>query len=71
MLCDLCGEIIIRCCIYEVVYLERRLHSLYAMLKNYLIISVKVLLRRKFYTFISLVGISFALMVLMVLSALY
>ena len=41
------------------------------MLKNYLIISFKVLMRRKFYTFISLFGISFALMVLMVLFALY
>jgi putative ABC transport system permease protein len=41
------------------------------MLKHYLIISFKVLLRRKFYTFISLFGISFALMVLMVFFALY
>jgi putative ABC transport system permease protein len=41
------------------------------MLKNYLIISFKVLMRRKFYTFISLFGISFALMVLMVFFALY
>ena len=41
------------------------------MLKNYLIISFKVFMRRKFYTFISLFGISFALMVLMVFFALY
>ncbi len=41
------------------------------MLKNYLIISFKVLMRRKFYTFISLFGISFALMVLMIFVALY
>jgi putative ABC transport system permease protein len=41
------------------------------MLKNYLIISFKVLMRRKFYTFISLFGISFALMVLMVFFALF
>jgi len=41
------------------------------MLKNYLIISFKVLMRRKFYTFISLFGISFTLMVLMVFFALY
>ncbi|MBT8369782.1 MAG: ABC transporter permease [Deltaproteobacteria bacterium] len=41
------------------------------MLKNYLIISFKVFIRRKFYTFISLFGISFALMVLMVFFALY
>jgi putative ABC transport system permease protein len=36
------------------------------MLKNYLKIALKVLLRRKFYTFISLFGISFTLMVLTV-----
>jgi putative ABC transport system permease protein len=36
------------------------------MLKNYLKIAWKVLLRRKFFTFISLFGISFTLMVLMV-----
>ena len=41
------------------------------MLKHYLIISFKVLMRRKFYTFISLFGISFALMVLMVFFAIY
>jgi putative ABC transport system permease protein len=47
------------------------LPKLDVMLKHYLIISVKVLLRRKFYTFISLFGISFALMVLVVFFALY
>ena len=36
------------------------------MLKNYLKMAVKVLLRRKFFTFISLFGISFTLIVLMV-----
>lgn len=36
------------------------------MLKNYLKLSLKVLLRRPFYTFVSLFGISFTLMVLMV-----
>jgi putative ABC transport system permease protein len=41
------------------------------MLKNYLKIAWKVLLRRKFFTFISLFGISFTLMVLMVATALY
>jgi putative ABC transport system permease protein len=40
------------------------------MLKNYLKIAFKVLLRRKFFTFISLFGISFTLMVLMVVTAL-
>ncbi|MGV3639920.1 MAG: ABC transporter permease [Adhaeribacter sp.] len=40
------------------------------MLKNYLKIAWKVLLRRKFFTFISLFGISFTLMILMVASAL-
>lgn len=39
------------------------------MLKNYLKIALKVLLRRKFFTFISLFGISFTLVVLMVASA--
>jgi putative ABC transport system permease protein len=39
------------------------------MLKNYLKIALKVLLRRKFFTFISLFGISFTLMVLMVVTA--
>jgi putative ABC transport system permease protein len=40
------------------------------MLKNYLKIAWKVLLRRKFFTFISLFGISFTLMILMVATAL-
>jgi putative ABC transport system permease protein len=39
------------------------------MLKNYLKIALKVLLRRKFFTFISLFGISFTLIVLMVATA--
>jgi len=39
------------------------------MLKNYLKIALKVLLRRKFFTFISLFGISFTLVVLMVITA--
>lgn len=39
------------------------------MLKNYLKIALKVLLRRKFFTFISLFGISVTLVVLMVASA--
>jgi putative ABC transport system permease protein len=41
------------------------------MLRNYLIISFKVFMRRKFYTFISIFGISLTLMVLMVFFALY
>ncbi|MFD3001560.1 ABC transporter permease [Pontibacter toksunensis] len=41
------------------------------MLKNYLKIAWKVLLRRKFFTFISLFGISFTLMVLMVATSLF
>jgi putative ABC transport system permease protein len=40
------------------------------MLKNYLKIAWKVLLRRKFFTFISLFGISFTLMILVVITAL-
>ncbi|MGH7496637.1 MAG: ABC transporter permease, partial [bacterium] len=40
------------------------------MLKNYLKIALKVLLRRKFFTFISLFGISFTLIVLIVVNAL-
>lgn len=40
------------------------------MIKNYLKIAVKVLLRRKFFTFISLFGISVTLLVLLVASAL-
>lgn len=41
------------------------------MLKNYLKIAFKVFLRRKFYTFISLFGISFTLVVLMVAAAIF
>ncbi|EJF09390.1 MULTISPECIES: ABC transporter permease [Pontibacter] len=41
------------------------------MLKNYIKIAWKVLLRRKFFTFISLFGISFTLLVLMVASSLF
>jgi putative ABC transport system permease protein len=39
------------------------------MLRNYLTIAYKVLLRRKFYTFVSLFGTAFALVVLMVSAA--
>ena len=39
------------------------------MLKNYLKIALKVLMRRKFFTFISLFGISFTLMILLLVSA--
>lgn len=41
------------------------------MLLNYLKIAWKVLLRRKFFTFISLFGISFTLMILLVVTSLY
>lgn len=41
------------------------------MLKNYLKIALKVLVRRKFFTFISLFGISFTLLVLMVVTAFF
>ena len=41
------------------------------MLKNYIKIAWKVLLRRRFFTFISLFGISFTLMVLMVVTSLF
>ena len=41
------------------------------MLKNYLKMAVKILLRRKFFTFISLFCISFTLIVLMVVVAFY
>jgi putative ABC transport system permease protein len=41
------------------------------MIKNYIKIAWKVLLRRKFFTFISLFGISFTLMILMVVTALF
>ena len=40
------------------------------MLKNYLKVAFKVLLRRKFFTFISLFGISLTLLVLLVFTAL-
>src|SRR6185503_17719863 len=40
-----------------------------AMLKHYLTLAIKVLLRRKFFTFISLFAISFTLLVLMVATA--
>src|SRR6185295_8230211 len=39
------------------------------MLRHYLTLAVKVLLRRKFFTFISLFAISFTLLVLMVATA--
>jgi putative ABC transport system permease protein len=39
------------------------------MLRHYLTLATKVLLRRKFFTFISLFGISFTLLVLMVITA--
>lgn len=39
------------------------------MLRHYLVLAVKVLLRRKFFTFISLFGISFTLVVLTVATA--
>ncbi len=41
------------------------------MLNHYLLLAVKVLLRRKFFTFISLFGISFTLLVLTVVAALF
>ncbi len=41
------------------------------MIKNYIKIALKVLLRRKFFTFISLFGIGFTLVVLMVITALF
>lgn len=40
------------------------------MLRNYLLLAVKVLARRKFYTFISLFGIALTLMVLILLTSL-
>ena len=39
------------------------------MLKNYIKLALKVLSRRKFFTFISLFGISFTLMVLMIIAS--
>ncbi len=41
------------------------------MLNHYLVLAVKVLLRRKFFTFISLFGIGFTLLVLTVVTALF
>ncbi|MCP9234324.1 ABC transporter permease [Lewinella sp. JB7] len=41
------------------------------MIKNYLTLALKVLRRKPFYTFISLFGISFTLMILMVLTSLF
>lgn len=41
------------------------------MFKNYLLLSLKVLKRKPFYTFISLFGISFTLMILMLLTSLF
>ena len=41
------------------------------MLNHYLVLAVKVLLRRKFFTFISLFGISFTLLVLTLVAALF
>ncbi|MEL7160868.1 MAG: ABC transporter permease [Bacteroidota bacterium] len=40
------------------------------MFKNYLVLALKVLKRKPFYTFISLFGISFTLMILMLLTSL-
>lgn len=40
------------------------------MLRHYLLLSLKVLARRKFFTFISIFGISFTLLVLMLVTAL-
>ncbi|MEM6965696.1 MAG: FtsX-like permease family protein [Bacteroidota bacterium] len=41
------------------------------MLKNYFTLAIKVLARRKFFTFISLFGISFTLMILMLITAFF
>src|SRR3954470_15887402 len=41
------------------------------MFTHYVSLAVKVLLRRKFFTFISLFGISFTLLVLMVITAMF
>src|SRR6476659_2527199 len=40
------------------------------MIKSYLLLAWKVLLRRKFFTFISLFGIAFTLVVLMLVTSL-
>ena len=41
------------------------------MLRNYFKMAIKVLLRNKFYTFISMFGISFALAILLIVTALW
>lgn len=41
------------------------------MFKNYLLLSLKVLKRKPFYTFVSLFGISFTLMILMLITSLF
>ena len=41
------------------------------MIRHYLVLAIKVLMRRKFFTFISLFGISFTLVVLTVVAALF
>ena len=41
------------------------------MLRHYLILAVKVLLRRKFFTFVSLFGIAFTLVIFVVLAAFF
>jgi putative ABC transport system permease protein len=41
------------------------------MLRNYLLVAFKVLLRRKFYTFVSLFGIGFTIAVLLVVAAVF
>src|SRR3954447_21812971 len=47
---------------------EQRTYHFY-MLKNYFKIAIAVLKRRKFFTFISLFGISFSLTILIVITA--
>ena len=51
-------------CSCEVQVLSTRIANAMTMLKSYLKLAWKVLLRRKFFTFISLFGISFTLVVL-------
>ena len=41
------------------------------MLRHYLVLSLKVLMRRKFFTFISVFGVGFTLLVLMVVTAVF
>src|SRR5215475_12370582 len=41
------------------------------MLRSYLKLAVKILLRRKFFTFVSLFGISFTLLILMVATSMF